>query len=901
MYQPSSPLESAIHTGDAERTLALLQAETPEQRAAHRPTVSRMLKLIQTARWADSPGEWGEPPTRAQEHSLAIAVVLCGTARDVVDAMVDDDLLEKLGHEFRPRSLDGLADAMLKHSPQWMRAAQRLIASGLTQRPDTDDYTLGIIVLPRIVRNKEGLSAMFEADPGLRPLLLRVFDIEGTSDVSLASIDKYNHDPALTWGTLLVSMAADGLTTRAELLDRTLGALEKDWPQFRSGWFSRFHGELAPDVGEMQPHLPRYLALCGSRNPPTVALALDALKKLDSAQPIPGSALLPALRPVLSSSVKGQLEAAMKLLDRLVQRERSLALQASELVAIGLLHEAAPVQASVLRRIEAWGIDDPVRAHLEQFASTVSATNRPRLLELLGGLHPEPAPAAPQSAEVAPSHALPLDESRRLLPIADTHDLVECIAHVFENANDVDEFERAVSALVRLAPIAESDAALFAPVRKRALRMQKLLPRELARLLLFVLDGTRLAGQADRDHGGNISRAEETLNERIDALMDVAAQGCRLTPLSAPTHRGGFIAAEDFVERVAAHRAAGLASCEMEQVCGLLRLAPGASPVLRSRACSLPDDPFTQALRYALGDDVLPGGHTELFAAAARVRHNRADDALLDKHCPGLGPDGALAARYEWRVETRSHEAGGKTYTNHDLLIETQPVPPEVPSSRLAVLRHPPKPNARKHYRWWSFAGIDEGAIRYSATILPSDREAFFAEGARAIGNNLDWWEAQWQNRAYLDLLLDPVTEMTPMACLLLALGLAGKEPGQTALAVDALVRAHAEGRIEPLDRLAKTLSALLASPLVKASRLHKSLSAAMRADAGIHTHIFDLLCTAVQARPADPPRDIGMLLALLLELKLSGGRSLPAQARSALTSMKLTGSARTLQRDLLA
>ncbi|HEY9064666.1 MAG TPA: DUF6493 family protein, partial [Burkholderiaceae bacterium] len=458
-----------------------------------------------------------------------------------------------------------------------------------------------------------------------------------------------------------------------------------------------------------------------------------------------------------------------------------------------------------------------------------------------------------------------------------------------------------VTELVRIAPIAEDDKPLFAPVRKRAARMQKLLPRELARLLLFVLDGTRAAGHAAQDHGGNVSPMEGVLNERIDALMDVAAQERRLPPLSSPTHRGGFIAPDPFIDRVAAHRAAGLVSPEIEQVCGLLRLASDGTPELRSRARAMPDDAFTRALRYALGDDVSPGAQRELFAAAARIRHPRADDATLDALHPCLGPDGARAARYAWHVHTRSHTYDDKTYTHHDLLLETQPVPADVPSARLAVLRHPPAGNARKHYRWWSFAGIDEGAIRYSATLLPSDPEAFFAEGARAIGNNLDWWEAQWQNRAYLELLLDPVTKMTPMACLLLVLGLAGKEPGQTATAVDALVRAHAEGRFAMAEGPADTLRAVLATPLIKAARLHKSLLAATRADAQTHTVVFELLCAAVQARPGDPPRDMGLLLDLLLELKIGGSRSLPTATRAALAEMKLTGNARPLQRRLLS
>jgi len=168
------------------------------------------------------------------------------------------------------------------------------------------------------------------------------------------------------------------------------------------------------------------------------------------------------------------------------------------------------------------------------------------------------------------------------------------------------------------------------------------------------------------------------------------------------------------------------------------------------------------------------------------------------------------------------------------------------------------------------------------------------------MGGNIDWWEAQWQNRAYLEPLLDPATPIGPMACLLLVLALAGKEPGQTAVAVDALVHAHAQGRFESSQALGNTLRALLATPLLKLARLPKSLQAALRADPHIAGFVFELLCAALQARPDDPPREMAALLGLLLELQIEGGRSLPLAAREALAAMKLGGSGQKLQRQLL-
>jgi hypothetical protein len=139
MFEPSTSLEITIRAGDADATLALLRGETAEQRAAHRAGLKRMLKLVQTAHWGSQPGEWGEKPTPAQRQSLSAAIVLCGTAQDVVEAMVDDDLLITLGQQWRPRSLDGLAQALLAHSPHWIRTVQRLIAAGLAPRRSAMD------------------------------------------------------------------------------------------------------------------------------------------------------------------------------------------------------------------------------------------------------------------------------------------------------------------------------------------------------------------------------------------------------------------------------------------------------------------------------------------------------------------------------------------------------------------------------------------------------------------------------------------------------------------------------------------------------------------------------------------------------------------------------------------
>lgn len=899
-FVPKTDLEKSVHGGDPDATLALLRACTPAQRAAERASVARMLELANTARWSSPPLEWGGRPTEAQLRAVDIAIVLCGTARDVAHSLVRDEMLLSLCEEFRPRALDGLADAMLARSPILIRPVTKLIAAGLAERPDTEAYALGLIALPQAVRKPEQLAQLFADDAGLRPALLRVFEVEGTADYSLASSDKYSKQPWQHWGPLLRALVDDGIATRAHLLDLTLGALEKDWPQYRAGWFSRFHVELEPTLDELRANLPRYLALCASRIAPTVTLALDVLKRLDAAAPIDGGALLEALRPAMASSVKAQLDAALRQLDRLVAREPARAAAASDVAAMGLLHENAAVQAAVIARLQKWGVDAALRERLGGLAAGVAATNRAALQGLLGApaVVAATAPAAPPSVATAPGPADPLAADRRLAPIADLQELVDTIAHVFEHADDVDAFERAVAGLVMAAPTGDAKP-LFGPVLKRAARVRALLPRELARLLRFVAAGEITPGQTGIDHAGHASPVDALLIARIDELARSTIAGLRLEPLATPTHRGGYIAPRRLVERWRAHAAAGAAPSEAEQERALLRLAPGAATEALSAARALVDSSFSRALRYALGDHLAPGAERRLFAAAARIRHPGTDDAALDARHPGLGPDGALAARYATRLDSRTHEYDGKSHTHHDFVLEARPPRDAADEAPLAVQRHRRGPEEPDWYRPWVFAGIDAGAIRLSATLLPSDLRAFFAEGARVFGNNLDWWEAEWQNRAYLEPLLDPATPMTDMANLLLLLALCGKEPGQTAVAVDALVHAHAQGRIE-VAALAAALRELVASPLPKLARLHKSLQAALRADPGLGDLVFALLGAAVQARPGDPPRDTALLLGLMLELRVDGRRELPPAVREAIAAMKLGGNGKAIQKQLL-
>jgi hypothetical protein len=190
--------------------------------------------------------------------------------------------------------------------------------------------------------------------------------------------------------------------------------------------------------------------------------------------------------------------------------------------------------------------------------------------------------------------------------------------------------------------------------------------------------------------------------------------------------------------------------------------------------------------------------------------------------------------------------------------------------------------------------------VPWSALLLPSDLEGFFAEGASMIGNNLDWWEAQWWTHAYLRPLLDPTVPTTRMAALLLSLGLCAKEPGQAALAIDALalrLRLSSDASAS----IGQTLRTLLTGQFILPSRLTKSLRAALRIDPSLDVPVFEALAEAVQATPTAPMKDLNKLLELLQETQLTSRRVLSETARAALGALEIGGRGATLRGALLA
>lgn len=913
-----SPLERHILAGDLDAVMDCIDTADQAERKAMRCTAERLIMR----RWqllradADSPLAVDGRTDRARANRLfratELARFMCDPELPPSDYWQHIGIQDIAAYQARfapPRSSEAM-DKQLRGDNRWHYAhvIHRAIVAGLVERPDTDEY-IDALFFGDLRCESNIVLKHVDADPGVAPWLLRLFEREGTSDGSFAAREKYCHDPDLTWGHAFLTLCERGVYTRAQLLDKTLGALACDWPQFKSGWFSRFHEQLAPSVDEMAAEAERYLALCYSRIAPTAGMALQAVAALYQAGRVDAQAVCEAATPLVSATAKGQVLAALELLGQVAKNDAALAHHASGIAAQALGHTAADVHKKAIAFLAKWGLNDAGRELARGYLPFVSAVNRPALARLVGEAEAAPsamAPAAPSTAE-APRRLSPLDAGRALPPLDAIADLVERIAYVLENPADVDAWERVAAALVQRAPMAAANKPAFLALQKRTRKLEwpaKSLPFALGRILAAALEGEGTAEDAMRVPGDLPTRTEHFIGPRTRGLIAQALAGKGLVPLSTPTHRGGFIDPRQLVQRIQAHQQAGTEAPVAEQVLALMRLVPAsmdedAARTALAEAAQIPDQTLLlQALRHALGGDAAPvpsgADARALFLAAARVRAPHADDATTLAAYGDLGPDGPLHARIDWHVLSETSEGG---YTFHHLYLSHEPA---LQLQECVQPHHTALALCAKHLADTRWSTEHEAAhIRFAASLLPSGLEPLFAEAARTMGNNVDWWEAQWQNRAYIDLLLEPTTPFTPMALLLLAVALAGKEPGQTAPAVDALVQGVQDGRLDPAA-LGDTLARLWATPLVKGPRYAKSLAAAAQAHTALPAAVFTLLCAMVQEPMTTWRKDQAPLLELLLELHLAHGLALPASTTAALAAMKLGAKGKAAQQKLL-
>ncbi|MGV3721911.1 MAG: DUF6493 family protein, partial [Actinomycetota bacterium] len=302
----TAELEDAILRGDRNRCAALLLGAPESERRAAAPVALRWFRAghdLNSGNVTADAAVLAKSDAGADDIRETAGIATLGTA-----TLTELKALKWRATFFNSQAWDVLAERrpawlvdwtkwMIVENPRTWSQIRQLVRSGLIPTPDEDAYIIGLIgqIWPR------SPLELLRSDPQLLEQdVWRFFEVEGGGEDSLAARDKYSRGD-YSWGHALKTLAEEGLLDRQRLLDASLDALQRDFAQFRAGWFSAFHESQSPTLEERAARQERYLALLGSRIAPTVSFALKALAVLDKADQLDGEALAGRVAPALAA------------------------------------------------------------------------------------------------------------------------------------------------------------------------------------------------------------------------------------------------------------------------------------------------------------------------------------------------------------------------------------------------------------------------------------------------------------------------------------------------------------------------------------------------------------------------------------------------------------------------
>jgi len=737
-------LIAAIKACDDEKCVHLLSRLDEAARREVHPSVVKLHKEIDSA----FKNDFG--PSRSQIlriHTTA-GLAMLGTAtlielKKISSWRLHGEAPLAILTDRRPGWLAEWAEFELERNFRNWTFIRAMIRAGLIAKPTGDFYTLGMIAAPgRSLAARQFLERDRDL---LHDELWRLFQCEGSGELSLAAYDKYVQEQN-SWLEAFRSMTVDGTIDRARVLSSTLDALTRDFAPFRAGWYSRLHEALKPTSAERVNNQEEYLDLLSSRVPATVAFAMRALVEVDKAGAFDAIAALDRMGAAVEARDKGTAEHALVLLKRAARNtaREDMKERIAAVAARALGHASPDVQASALSLVENRA------ALLDTYRPVLAPSVRARLRAT--GVA-DPAMTAPPLVREA---------HHPVVPVRDVDELSELFAAVLEKQGPPVDIERVIDGVARMSAPERLTASLAKRAEKLLVRRERPQPQTvLAQLALAWTRGYRIPEPTGEDN------LADFLVWRVWCVAEQAARHQERSLLSLPTWSDGRIDPADLARRIERQ----------------------------------PDD------IEAVAADRASLFHLDLIQARLRA-----------------GADLGRLPRPQLVWDKKTWVASGRTYFHHRLVREA----PDAPKPS----RFDPVLLSMASFR------ASLAMKRWCASVCPAWREGWFAAGCHDLAYNLDWWEADWSTRAYLETLVEPHTRIGSMGGLLLALGLGAKEAGESMLAVDGLIASIAQDRL-PDAVLSRALIQAASSGAIKFARWSKQFARAATAGIPQATAIF--------------------------------------------------------------
>jgi hypothetical protein len=632
--------------------------------------------------------------------------------------------------------------------------------------------------------------------------------------------------------------------------------LDRDFGQYRAGWYSRFHVLLAPDTDEMAARRARYLGLLASSVPPTVSFALKHVQSLDKARALDPEELLASLDPALQARAKATATGALRLLLSAAKQRPDLRQEAAAKAVLALISEDAAVQGKALDTIDALGVD-AAATHLADYVALVAPSLRSRIATMAGVGMEADQPDMP-AVESAPIQLIE--------PVTSAQDALGLFLSVLETPRDPFEVEKAIDGISRFGVELRADEKALSPLRKRARQVCKS-PGDTDVRHVLALTGRALAegvelsqilaeegtGEADFRFVAPLSLQNVHLS-RNGALLARLAAGHSLPLLSLPSDSSGTILADHLNSRLALYRGADVVPDPIDLALALMRLSP-----IQDIPEGLPTETEAErAFAYALGAPVAVGPTPELWAAAWCARQPAVRDEAVIALFPSPTPGCGLPIEMELAVDVRHSENG-----------EYRWIDVEVPANPMNATRNSALPalfaiQSHKHFED-NCCGHTFADIAWASLARPADQEPFFRIGLI----HQDSWQKLSDNptRGYLEPFFRAGPPVGPLGAAILAYYMACEDKSVSSLAAEAVTTTAVEGRLSP-KRLATALKPFLLSGALPITRWTKGLATVANLGAGQFAR--EVIVGVLDFTPDKAPRDIGGLLELCYELHVA-------------------------------
>jgi hypothetical protein len=856
-----------------------------------------------------------------------------------------------------------------------------LVRAQLCPKPQGESYILRMLFGIRNLGVGRSLKDWLIADPDLlHDEIWRIFEVSPARGTimnigDITYVPPGNH-PSYSWSKALLELAADGKLERQRLLAASLGSLLKNTEARNTAWFAKFHELLEPTAEERLTLQSSYLQLLSHPVPAVVGMALDALSILEKATKLDAVGFVDGVAAVFHLQPKAQPMSAVKILGRITARQKAQASKIAAALLAGLAHPDAQVQQALVEQLGK--LNEEANALIVAQLPGMLASLAPSVQEQAGKLVRTPVgqaleldsqagkPDLFEEALRAPSPwreqagidavlqafegageltavafdpmAVPrLDPTQRVEPIQTLDELIERLTIAVETLDDAIEFELLLDGMSRLCDQRPADFdARVAPLvlRSEAMMHQGTLPTTtglglrspLIRVVRQWCGKDAATAREDRDSILGF------LDVRLGILLLRLRENRAAPLLACPTHRPGWIDAQEMLSRLRWHEQHGVEPGQHDFIQGILRLAPDHRAETLTQAREL-GGKFAAAFRYALGGPLenasLPRA---VLAATGRARSPFAE--LGELHAQGTlaGPDAVEPARYFLDAGKPSAEAStscpacGKILRTpnarqcfecgadwHDQVRKAEAALPHwLPSDaliRVGVQPNVPVPEQMRDlptvlmHTWlipseivWS-PGAATGVLRWIATVWPAHPDSFFVIGIRLRRTPYMVAGMHRLRAAFLAPLFDPDVPFTEMAQLLVALALNQAEPEVAGLAVDALIELIRDGRCVGPE-LGGALRLLRKSDFLKLNRLAKNLETASRASL-LHAHVCANVVQTACSDLTDIPKDLHHLLGPLLEWLTALSQGVHSDFRPVL-ARATTGKAGVLAKRLL-